>query len=879
MMFKCIVFTVSLLLVVVSAKSRIKITNNGYTEVVVAIHPDIKHNEGEPLIDKIKELFTSGSAALYTATRKRSYFKEVTILVPKSWPKKPTYQIASYEVYTQADVKIEKANSLHGDGPYTLQPLPCENPGRYIHLTPNYLRQLKDNSTEKFGDPGRTIVHEWAHLRYGIFDEYAEITRPELFPAFYRHPQSEEILPNVCANEKLVGRRWNIVTKQDCGSSSTILPSKDCIFVVDKNRNDKVTSSLASYHFLPNARTFCDDTDEYRHDRHAPNRHNRMCNGRSTWNVITSHEDFKNGNPPKDNLNTVPNFKIVQEEEATISLVLDISGSMESPQPHTKIRMLYEAATRFIKEEVKIGTAVAVILFSSSASLTLPMKRVTNEQDRNSVIAKIPQTAGGGTCIGCGLRVAAQDLRRFRGGNGGTIVLLSDGEENGAPFIRDVTNELVNANIRVITIAFTAAASQAMEALALVSGGKSFFVPLDASVIRLDAAFLEVSTVQTTQEDLPAKLAETRYQSSSGSFRKSFTIDSSIGRDTAINFLYTDKSDINDITVNGQGVSVSLRSPNTPEVRVEQNDAQKQIRFVFANMPVGQYTYEVTRKGSTSQDMTVTILSKARIVGEDPIAVECSVHEEKNTNPPKFLITAYVTKGANPVIKAQVISKIDRPNNYKSVTVQLYDTGKKGDAVRDDGIYSGHFTQISGSGRYSVQATVVADMKTAILETGFTTSNAMEILTLQSNPPNVTEVTTGDFQRIADAGSIQVTQNLNAETTDLFPPNRIDDLQLVNISGQVVTLQWSAPGDDLSNGQAVEYDLRYTMDFDLLSSQFFGRRYNETSFAPKPSGETETLDARFIGLGSGIVYYVAIRARDNSGKWSDVSNVVEVKGN
>uniref|UniRef100_T1JJG9 Calcium-activated chloride channel N-terminal domain-containing protein n=1 Tax=Strigamia maritima TaxID=126957 RepID=T1JJG9_STRMM len=352
MMFKCIVVTVSLLLLVISAKSRIKITNNGYTEVVVAIDPDIKHVEGEPLIDKIKQLFTSGSAALLTATRNRSYFKEITILVPKSWPKKSNRSIASYEVFSQADVRIQRANPLEGDRPYTLQPYPCENPGRYIHLTPNYLRQLKDKSTEKFGDPGmiekyeklftgqlmsdddcsigRTIVHEWAHLRYGIFDEYAEITRLETFPAFYRDPQSEEILPNACANEKLVGKRWNAVTKQDCGNSPSILPSKDCIFVVDKNQNDKVTSSIASYHFLPNARTFCDDTDEYRHNRHAPNRHNRMCNGRSTWNVITSHEDFKNTNLPNDILNTEPNFKIVYEDEATISLVLDTSGSMES---------------------------------------------------------------------------------------------------------------------------------------------------------------------------------------------------------------------------------------------------------------------------------------------------------------------------------------------------------------------------------------------------------------------------------------------------------------------------------------------------------------------------------------------------------------------
>jgi hypothetical protein len=40
------------------------------------------------------------------------------------------------------------------------------------------------------------------------------------------------------------------------------------------------------------------------------------------------------------------------------------------------------------------------------------------------------------------------------GGNGGVIVLVTDGLENEYPFIRDVTPELIDAKIQVVSIAF-----------------------------------------------------------------------------------------------------------------------------------------------------------------------------------------------------------------------------------------------------------------------------------------------------------------------------------------------------------------------------------------------------------------------------------------
>ena len=44
---------------------------------------------------------------------------------------------------------------------------------------------------------GKVFVHEWAHLRYGVFDEYGG-TGESNHPVFYRPPGSNLIVPNVC---------------------------------------------------------------------------------------------------------------------------------------------------------------------------------------------------------------------------------------------------------------------------------------------------------------------------------------------------------------------------------------------------------------------------------------------------------------------------------------------------------------------------------------------------------------------------------------------------------------------------------------------------------------------------------------------------------
>ena len=65
----------------------------------------------------------------------------------------------------------------------------------------------------------------------------------------------------------------------------------------------------------------------------------------------------------------------------------------------------------------------------------------------------VPTKTKDSTCIGCGLKTAVDELQRA-GKNGGVIVLVTDGGENQSPYIKDQLKHLIEAEVRVVSIAF-----------------------------------------------------------------------------------------------------------------------------------------------------------------------------------------------------------------------------------------------------------------------------------------------------------------------------------------------------------------------------------------------------------------------------------------
>lgn len=90
-------------------------------------------------------MFVNASSYLYFATKKRAYFKNVTILIPQTWSDNPAYKSPGNATFRGADVIVASHNprfAPYGPNyalPYTKQFTGCGEQSLHIHLTSQFL--------------------------------------------------------------------------------------------------------------------------------------------------------------------------------------------------------------------------------------------------------------------------------------------------------------------------------------------------------------------------------------------------------------------------------------------------------------------------------------------------------------------------------------------------------------------------------------------------------------------------------------------------------------------------------------------------------------------------------------------------------------------
>ncbi|MCP4686194.1 MAG: hypothetical protein GY867_12215, partial [bacterium] len=102
-------------------------------------------------------------------------------------------------------------------------------------------------------------------------------------------------------------------------------------------------------------------------------------------------------------------------------------------------------------------------------------------------------------------------------------------------------------------------------------------------------------------------------------------------------------------------------------------------------------------------------------------------------------------------------------------------------------------------------------------------------------------------------------------------PLEITDLAGTGHTTTSVSLAWTAPGAEDGSQSAVEYDLRFA-NYEIAESNWASANRVRTIGAPKPAGTDEAFTVG--ALTPNITYYFAIKAADQSGDWSAMSNVV-----
>ena len=150
----------------------VRLTNNGYEGVVIAISDNVNENQFPDLLDQIQRTLSESSSKLYTAFRRRAYFRHITIVIPESWKNNAKYQPATKQSYHTADIRIDHTKSSMNERctdaatVTTIGGYQCGDPNDYILVSPN---SFCSTSESKF--LAKNLVRQWARYRYGIYDE------------------------------------------------------------------------------------------------------------------------------------------------------------------------------------------------------------------------------------------------------------------------------------------------------------------------------------------------------------------------------------------------------------------------------------------------------------------------------------------------------------------------------------------------------------------------------------------------------------------------------------------------------------------------------------------------------------------------------------
>ncbi|XP_053549660.1 calcium-activated chloride channel regulator 1-like [Bombina bombina] len=845
--------------------SMVKLVIGGYEDIVIAINPTVTENV--KIIENIQEMVNEATGYLYKATKQRLFIRNVKILIPLTWTKRSNYTKTKTETYDKADIIIANPFLKYGDEPYTLQYGGCGEQGKYIHLTPDFM--IHNGLSNTFGPRGRVFVHEWAHLRWGVFDEY-----------------NKEVPFYIAGNGAVEATRCSLnirgknIIQQCVGASCTIgmcsvdpitgLYEDGCSFVLDKNQLTQ--ESIMYSQALPSVSDFCDATT---HNIEAPTLQNRMCNLRSTWEVIMNSTDIKS-TPPSSNpsVPAPPTFSLLQPSDRVVTLVLDVSGSMAT---YNRIRRLYQAAEVFLIQIIELHSYVGIVQFSDTVSVTSNLVQIVNDDSRQTLKNLLPKTAQGGTDICLGIQTGFQvNLQHDGSSYGSEIILVTAGEDNYDTSL--CFNDIKVSGAIVHTIALGPTASSALEDITKMTGGLQFFATDNAAMNGLVDAFSGISSGSEEISKQAIQLESTGLNLAPNQcLNGTVYIDNTVGNDTF--FLVTWQMAV---------PAINLQNPKG-KIYTAANfvtDPRSSRLPIPGTAERGPWHYSLCNQYLENQVIGIIVNSKAADANVPPITVNAHINRDINQFPNPIVVYASVSQGFLPVKGAKVTATIE-PATGSAVTLELLDNGAGADIVKNDGVYSRYFTAFTTNGRYNLK--VQAESKQNRSRLAFPWSRALYVPgyiengVVDMNPPNPVisdddiAIDLGAFSRTASGGSFLVTSVPPDPQPDIYKPGRISDLK-ATIEESAIVLSWTATGDDLDQGIASRYDLRMSNSLKDLRDNFENSTSVDiSSLTPQQAGSSETFTfvPENIVITNGTILYFALIAFDKVPQKSDLSNIAQ----
>ncbi|XP_067929460.1 calcium-activated chloride channel regulator 4A-like [Watersipora subatra] len=750
------------------------------------------------------------------------------------------------ETLSKARIVVAEPNLAYGDTPYTVQPGRCGVEGDYIHLTPDYLILNKSGNIPY--RPEKKIVKEFAKLRWGLFDEDVAVTDKEN-PQLYWHQGI-----------------WNLVGCSQ-GASFAAVNSTGCMLLniegasvcEYKPTNIDGVSSLLSYEYFDNVVNLCDGRHDSQtlHNRLARNLQNKNCNEKSAWEVMTTHTDFATDYnalrrcpvPPETAFRIVkepytgPTFPPTTSTQAVpssstplttttvtattttpapiktlcpqdiVCLCLDVSGSMGSSD---RIGKMANTVSVYIMTYLRNATAVGIVSFSDNAYLHADMTEISSTAVRSYLTSSVPRRTVGGTNIGAGLKECQRILRRYAGNrlDETRIVLIGD----GAGSLGNSVSSIIQNGITIDTVLYGQGAQ--LVGIAQQTKGTQNFVSDNLGEQELIQFFIE-----SVSRGCSIKQANTVLQNENiviaaneKSYEAKVDLDETIGFDTKL------------VVKCSSEVNLTIETEKNLTTTITRDRSLGIIVATMEGEAGGYIKYTITKLALSGNDVAVLVtVTSAPIPGVQPVAISYRVNNHniqfsRNTQKEMdFLFFGnWLCRGASrihtsfkPVNQCFYGTTKWCSGSYKTCRrwnrwlTGLYYTGK--DAVPNDGIYTGFVPahQINGNGGQYF------GLKINVSGEGLLQKLVEEAESRGRRSATYTSL--GNFARSSTGGVIVI--NNWRRYLDITPPDRITDLRILHASegNEVVTLAWTAPGNDLNIGKASGYQFRVAKDLTTQS--------------------------------------------------------------
>ncbi|XP_032784296.2 calcium-activated chloride channel regulator 1 [Daphnia magna] len=826
-----------LMLFIGKANFTIVLENNGYTKIVVAISENVPQppDNGVALINDLKALLTETSAVLFQATGNRVYFKNIDILLPPTWTKTTpsTPSLTSTHSYQLADIRLtnEPVNSASGSLPYTLHSGKCGVNGNFITLPTEYLEDVATNLKVQ----AKGLVQQWAQLRYGVFEEHG-YPNDELLPYFYRHPNGYDAVTS--SNDTEIKGTLEKLSGGNCevNENGIISDQGNCRFVPTATEQT-ATTSLMSFHWLDTVIGF---SEKDKHDRRPPHRQNRLCNSKSSAEVMANSPDFNNV-PPNPGQVTTPEFQLLKNLMLPVVYVaMDTSFPANPNNTNSQAQNLWKRGVKnlfFLLVESYPETLVAYSTFEnidfgpegSYLKEKYPLKRIADGY--YDLIAIVDNLVVSQDVLSRDVSAVIRDgearLRQYKDTGGSILYLVTstDSVTNDTVIETDLAERLMQNNIKLVVAETGLSDGKSLSRFSVLSQGGYYFKPTwDSSYFT--PVNNEVDNIFKNGLKTQRRIITSRKDSitTSTPCSGSFSIDETLGTNTTLALSLPKEGSFTITLTNPSGEVVTL--PNEPEV-TNWNYPDSTVRLIWQKLAddtvIGRWSYQVAydttscsscetqpeihlQIGSSIRSATspalptfqpwvsLTTSSGFVDISEHPAVIQTRF-EYANSNLGGLIVTADVI--LNSVVKA---------------SIPLFDTGLIDPDISKDGIYSGIFYPDT-DGNYKVNLYAVHGA--SVKEGGRLLSPDQNSYCCGSSLPTST---LNYFQFTAREAIAFEVRNA---VTGTFPPEflpMVSDIKAstYGIDNNLVyaELKWSVPSNTMS--QVV----KYSEDYEQLLNNF-----------------------------------------------------------